>query len=66
MSYKVIFAMTATLNYEIKQMNVKTAFLYEDIKKNIYIKQLTGYITNDTLIYKLKKTLYDLKQSSRV
>ncbi len=47
-------------------MNVKTAFLYEDIKKNIYIKQLTSYIINDTLIYKLKKTLYNLKQSSRV
>ncbi len=47
-------------------MNVKTAFLYEDIKENIYIKQLTSYITNDTLIYKLKKALYDLKQFSRV
>ncbi len=61
MSYKAMFAMTATLNYEIEQMNVKTSFLYKNIKKNIYIEQLTNFNSNDTLIYKLKKALYDLK-----
>ena len=66
MSYKAIFAMTAALNYEIEQMNVKTAFLYENIEENIYIEQLTGFSTDDTLICKLKKVLYDLKQSPRI
>ena len=65
MSYKTIFVMTATLDYEIEQMNVKTVFLYENIEENIYIKQLTDF-NIDNLVCKLKKTLYDLKQSFRV
>ena len=58
--------MTAALNYEIEQINVKTAFLYKNIKENIYIKQLTDFSIDDTLICKFKKILYVLKQSSQV
>ena len=54
--------MIATFNYEIKQINVKIVFLYENIKENIYIKQLTSFNINN-LIYKLKKIFYNLKQS---
>ena len=66
MSYKAIFAMAAALDYEIEQMNVKTAFLYGNIEEDIYIEQPTGFSTDDTLICKLKKALYGLKQSPRV
>jgi hypothetical protein len=38
----MIFTITAALNLEIKQMDVKTAFLYRAINKEIYIKQLIG------------------------
>ena len=66
MSYKAIFAMAAALDYEIEQMDVKTAFLYGNIEEDIYIEQPTGYSINDTLVCKLKKALYGLKQSPRV
>ena len=65
MSYKAIFAMTVALNYELKQMNVKTAFLYGNINEDIYIEQLTSF-NKESLVCKLNKALYELKQSSRV
>jgi hypothetical protein len=42
-------------------MDIKTAFFYRDIKKNVWIKLLIGY--SITSITKLNKTLYGLKQS---
>jgi hypothetical protein len=45
-------------------MDIKTAFFYRDIKKDVWIELLTGYgVTNTT---KLNKALYNLKQSPRV
>jgi hypothetical protein len=37
-SYKIIFAIAAALNLEIKQIDIKTAFLYRTINKEIYVK----------------------------
>jgi hypothetical protein len=34
----MIFAITAALNLKIKQIDVKTAFLYRAIDEEIYIK----------------------------
>jgi hypothetical protein len=45
-------------------MDVKTAFLYRDIKKNIWIELPTGCSITSTT--KLNKVLYGLKQSPRV
>ena len=38
----MIFAIAVALNLKIKQIDVKTAFLYRVIDKEIYIKQLIG------------------------
>jgi hypothetical protein len=35
MSYKTIFVLAAAYNYKLEQMDVKTIFLYRDIKENI-------------------------------
>lgn len=64
MSYKAIFAMAAALDWEIEQMDVKTAFLYGDIDTDIWIEQPTGLGLSGTV--KLRKALYGLKQSPRV
>ena len=42
MSYKAIFAFCAACDYEIKLMNIKTAFLYGYIDEKIYVKQPIG------------------------
>jgi hypothetical protein len=45
-------------------MDIKTAFLYGDIDKDIWIELPTGYRVSGTV--KLRKALYSLKQSLQV
>ena len=46
-------------------MDVKTAFLNGDIEEEVYIKQLEGFSSREGehLVYKLKKSIYGLKQA---
>ncbi len=37
MTYKVIFIIAVFYNYKLKQMNIKTAFLYNDLKEEVYV-----------------------------
>jgi hypothetical protein len=64
MSYKAIFALAAAYDWELEQMDVKTAFLYGDIEEDIWIDLPTGCNVMGTA--KLKKALYGLKQAPRV
>ena len=64
MSYKAIFALAAAYDWEIEQMDVKTAFLYGAIDTDIYVQLPTGCGVTGTA--KLNKALYGLKQSPRV
>lgn len=67
MSYKAIFALAAALDWELEQMDVKTAFLYGNVEETIYVTQPTGFETGGKhKVCKLKKALYGLKQSPRV
>jgi hypothetical protein len=65
-SIQTLLALAAKYQLEIQQINVKTAFLYSDLNKEIYIKLLKGYNNNDTLVYKLVKSIYGLKQAPKV
>eukprot|EP00253_Pinus_taeda_P014751 PITA_14751 len=49
-------------------MDVKTTFLHGDLEEEIYMKQHEGFAAKDKkkLVYKLKKSLYGLKQSPSV
>jgi len=42
-------------------MNIKTAFLHNDLKEEVYVIQLIEYEKERDKIYKLKKALYKLK-----
>lgn len=50
----------------IDQLDIKSAFLHGELKKN-YVEQPSGFVLNgsEKKIYKLKKTLYGLKQVLR-
>ena len=67
-SYKALFALAAALDWDLEQMDVKTAFLYGAVEEEIYMQQPTGFRSKryPNKVYKLKKALYDLKQSPRV
>ncbi len=66
MSYKTMYVIIAINDWKIEQMNVKTTFLYDKILENLYVVQLTNFEQNVNQICKLSKTLYDLKQSSKM
>lgn len=66
MTYKVIFAIAAFYDYELEQMDVKTAFLHGDLEEEIYVVQPNGYEKEKGKVCKLKKALYGLKQSPRL
>lgn len=49
-------------------MDVNTTFLHGDLKEEIYMKQPKGFMMKgkEELVYRLKKSLYGLKQSPRM
>jgi 3-isopropylmalate dehydratase small subunit len=65
-SIQTLLALAAKYQLKIQQINIKTAFLYKDLNKKIYIKLLKGYDDNDILVCKLVKSIYSLKQASKV
>nr|GEX44315.1 retrovirus-related Pol polyprotein from transposon TNT 1-94 [Tanacetum cinerariifolium] len=63
-----IFVAHAThKNMTIYYMDIKTAFLNDMLKEEVYVSQPEGFIDQDnpSHVYKLKKALYGLKQSPR-
>ncbi|GJX07560.1 retrovirus-related pol polyprotein from transposon TNT 1-94 [Tanacetum coccineum] len=46
-------------------MDVKTAFLNGELREEVYVSQLEGFVDQDnpTYMYRLKKALYSLKQA---
>jgi Reverse transcriptase (RNA-dependent DNA polymerase)/Retrotransposon gag protein/Integrase core domain/Chromo (CHRromatin Organisation MOdifier) domain/GAG-pre-integrase domain len=66
-SIRVVLSIGAVLNLEIHQMDVKTAFLNGDLDEEIYMTIPQGIkVSSPELVCKLNRTLYGLKQSSRM
>jgi hypothetical protein len=47
-------------------MDVMTAFLYGDLDEEVYLKQPEGYNEDHSIVCRLRKSLYRLKQAPRV
>ncbi|GJY49448.1 retrovirus-related pol polyprotein from transposon TNT 1-94 [Tanacetum coccineum] len=64
---RIFIANAANKNMKIFQMDVKTAFLNGELKEEVYISKLEGFVDHDnpSRVYKLKKALYGLKQAPR-
>ena len=66
-SIRILMSIVASLDLELFQMDVKTTILNGELKQEIYMVQPNGYKVEgqEHKVYKLKKSLYGLKQSSR-
>ena len=67
-SLRAILALAAAADYEIHQMDVKTAFLNGDLDEDIYMQQPDGHRADGAKadhVWKLNKSLYGLKQAGR-
>ncbi|GKG62557.1 retrovirus-related pol polyprotein from transposon TNT 1-94, partial [Tanacetum coccineum] len=53
------------MNMVVYQMDVKTAFLNGNLREEVYVSQLDGFmdLDNPNHVYKLKKALYGLEQA---
>nr|GEU31030.1 putative ribonuclease H-like domain-containing protein [Tanacetum cinerariifolium] len=63
----IFLAYAAHRNMVIYQMDVKTAFLNGNLREKVYVSQPDGFVDpdNPNHVYKLKKSLYRLKQAPR-
>ena len=66
-SIRILLSIAAHYDYEIWQMDVKTAFLNGNLKEEIYIMQPEGFIAKNQehMVYKMTRSIYGLKQASR-
>ncbi|KAM1133510.1 hypothetical protein ACFX19_043460 [Malus domestica] len=66
-SMRIILALTSHFDLELHQMDVKTAFLNGELEEDIYMQQAPGFVERgkETMVCKLNKSIYGLKQASR-
>ena len=64
---RILIAIAAYYDYEIWQMDEKTAFLNGRLDEDIYMAQPEGFVNPDfpNRVCKLNKSIYGLKQASR-
>lgn len=62
-----LLTLCGALKYNVKHLDIKTAFLHGDIKEDLYVKQPKGFVKQgyEHYVYKLHKALYGLKQASK-
>jgi hypothetical protein len=66
-SLRIIMALVTQYDLELYQMDVKTAFLNEDLLENVYMAQPKGFAVKgkEHMGCHLRKSIYGLKQASR-
>ncbi|GJW43175.1 retrovirus-related pol polyprotein from transposon TNT 1-94 [Tanacetum coccineum] len=64
---RILIAITAYYDYEIWQIDVKTAFLNGNLFEEVYMEQPEGFVNPKypNRVCKLKRSIYGLKQASR-
>jgi hypothetical protein len=66
-SIRILLAYATHHGFKLYQMNVKSDFLNDPIKEEVYVEQLSGFESEEypNHVYKLHKMLYGLKQAPR-
>jgi len=66
-SVRIMLAIAAFFDYEIWQMDVKTAFLNGFLKEELYMMQPEGFVDPENVdkVCKLQRSIYGLVQASR-
>ncbi|KAH9687063.1 hypothetical protein KPL70_014633 [Citrus sinensis] len=64
---RMVIALAAQKGWNVYQLDVKSAFLHEELNEAVYVDQPQGYVKkgDELKVYKLKKALYGLKQAPR-
>lgn len=62
---RLLFALAVENDWEIRQIDVKTAYLNGDLDEEIFMEPPKGYNIPEGHVLRLKKALYGLKQAGR-
>ncbi|KAL0411611.1 UNVERIFIED_CONTAM: hypothetical protein Slati_3750800 [Sesamum latifolium] len=64
---RILLAIAAWYDYEIWQMDVKTAFLNNFVEEAIFMDQPEGFtaVGEEQKVCRLQRSIYGLKQASR-
>ena len=65
-SYRALLSLAVKLDLEAHHLDIETAFLNGTLEEEIYMKAPDGLDTDKNSIWKLRKSLYGLKQASNV
>ncbi|GKF17769.1 retrovirus-related pol polyprotein from transposon TNT 1-94, partial [Tanacetum coccineum] len=66
-SVRIFIAYAALKSFPIYQMVIKTEFLNDPLKEEVYVAQSDRFVNPDhpEKVYRLRKALYGLKQAPR-
>lgn len=65
-TFRVLMAIAVHSDYHIHHMDVKCAFLNGQLNEEIYMQQPEGFEDGTNRVCKLQKSIYGLKQASRM
>ena len=66
-TFRVLLSLVANLDWPLHQLDVKNAFLHDNLDEEVYMDILPGYTRSaeTKIVCKLERALYGLKQSPR-
>ena len=63
-SVKIVIQISVHYNFVTHHCDVTTAYLHSEVDFEMYLEQPKGYISDPSLVCKLNKSIYGLKQSA--